>query len=90
MKHEDGKVRTATCDNPSRSGAQKDHRVSARRTFVRQNWDVPDQELCEMLDREKIALPKRYSEAGYKTWLDAWRERKSRIQVIFSTDRYSG
>jgi hypothetical protein len=87
---EDGKVRTAVRDKPSCSGAQKDHWVSARRTFLRQNRGVPDQELCEMLDREEMPLPKSYSEAGYKTWSDAWRERKSRIQVMFSKDRNSG
>lgn len=72
-----------------RSGAQKDHTVAARRVVVRQNGDVSDQELCEILDREHIALPRDWQNGDLKGWSDAWRERKSRIQVIFSKDRTS-
>jgi hypothetical protein len=89
-QHEDRKVRTAVRDKPTRSGPQKDHWVSARRTVVYQNGGIPDKELCGILDREKIPLPKGWLEAGYKTWSDAWRDRKSRIHVIFSRDRKSG
>jgi hypothetical protein len=84
---EDRKVRAAVHNKPSRSGAQKDHWVAARRIIVCQNRGVPDQELCEILDREKIPLPKDWLDDGYKTWLDAWRERKSNIQVLFSKHR---
>jgi hypothetical protein len=72
-----------------RPGAQKDHTVAARRVIVRQNLDVSDREVCEILDRERISLPKDWPDDGYKTWLAAWDERKERIQVIFSKDRKS-
>jgi hypothetical protein len=72
-----------------RPGAEKQHPVSARRTIVKQNPGIPGKELCEILDRESIRLPKRWAEAGFKTWVEAWREREQQIQVIFSKDRRS-
>jgi hypothetical protein len=72
-----------------RPGAEKQHAVSARRTIVKQNRGVPDKELCEILDREFIRLPKGWTEAGFKTWVEAWREREQKIHVIFSKDRHS-
>jgi len=75
--------------NPVRPGAGKEPAVAARRTVVRQNPGLPGKELCELLDHKGIHLPKRWPEAGFKTWVEAWRERQRQIQVIFSKDRNS-
>jgi hypothetical protein len=75
--------------NSLRPGAEKQHAVSARRTIVKQNRAISDKELCEILDREFIRLPRGWTEAGFKTWVEAWRERQQQIHVIFSKDRRS-
>jgi hypothetical protein len=73
-----------------RRGAQKEPAVAARRTIVRQNAEVTDKELCQILDRENIALPRRWEGAGFKTWSTAWTARQREIHVIFSKDRKPG
>lgn len=69
------------------AGATKDHGVAARRVLVSNNRDASDHELCEILDRERISLPRRWSERGFKGWAHAWSKQKRQIHVIFSKDR---
>jgi SRSO17 transposase len=78
---------TPAGQNPSRPGAGKEPAVAARRTIVRKNRGIPDEELCEYLDREETRLPKGWHEAGFKTWREAWHSRRRHIHVIFSKDR---
>jgi hypothetical protein len=74
-------------EHSTRPGAQKDHVVAARRTIVRQNPGITDKELCQILDRKNIALPKGWPEAGLKTWSEAWCTRRRNIHVIFAKNR---
>ena len=77
-------------ENPVRPGALRDPAVAARRTVVRQNTSIPDKELCDLLDRAAIRPPRRWLEAGFPTWAEAWRTRQRQIHEIFSKDRKPG
>jgi hypothetical protein len=76
-------------NNRLRPGAKEDPTVAARRTIVRQNTDVSDEELCHTLDYAKIGVPIRWKDAGVETWATAWAKHKRRIHVLFSKDRKS-
>jgi hypothetical protein len=73
--------------NKARRGPEKDPAVAGRRLLVQQNADLSAKELCELLDRERILPPPDWQLAGLNTWVEAWRKRKSNVQVIFSKDR---
>jgi hypothetical protein len=70
-----------------RRGPEKDHEVAGRRVLVRQNTDLSDKELCELLDRRGVSVPKGWPEEGRKNWTEAYLSRSKRIHVIFSKDR---
>ncbi len=70
-------------------GAEKQHMVAARRVIVRRQRDLSDKDLCALLDREHIGLPKPWQTAGFKTWTEVWPTKKRYIHVIFSKDRNS-
>ncbi len=84
---------TSTSRNPAlnlvRPGAKQDPGVASRRVIVRQNNDLSDKDLCELLDRQAIGVPIDWLDKGAKTWVEAWRTRKRQIHVIFSKDRRS-
>jgi hypothetical protein len=63
----------SVADKPFRPGAERQPMVAARRIIVLQNHGISDHELCELLDRERIPPPKGWPEAGFKTWVDAYR-----------------
>jgi hypothetical protein len=78
----DGKSRKSQVENPE---------VAKRRSIVKSNSTAKADDMCRIFDREKVPLPSKWQEAGFKSWADAYRRSnyRSRIDVLVSKDRHN-
>jgi hypothetical protein len=78
----DRKPTTPTRRKPERSNPE----IARRVALICCNPNVPAKEICEILDREKETLPVKWRAAGFKSWVQAYRDRnyRGRIQTLFS------
>jgi hypothetical protein len=74
---------------PRRRLGRGDPEVARRAALVRSNPHVPTDETCEILDRESVALPEKWQEAGFRKWIETYRNPKyrGRIDTMFAKDR---
>jgi hypothetical protein len=66
-----------------------DEEVAKRRAIVMSNPSMTARELCEIFDRRRVTLPKRWKDAGIDSWTKAYRQKeyRSRVQTLISKDR---
>jgi hypothetical protein len=84
-----GTLRRRNAPTPSRNS---DPEVAKRRALVRSNPGLSASEMCEIFDRERVPPPSKYVMAGFKSWLQAYKDSnyKSKIQILVSKDRRNG
>jgi hypothetical protein len=72
-----------------RRAERGDPEVAKRRALVRSNPNVPAHEMCEVLDTYGVALPRRYLEAGFRSWRKAYlsKQHRGRIDTLISKDK---
>ena len=66
-----------------------DPEVAKRRSIAKSNRYVSASEMCEIFDRERVPLPRRWSDAGFPSWTKAYRNSnyRRRIDTLISKDR---
>ncbi|MGA7918071.1 MAG: hypothetical protein WCA38_00270 [Candidatus Acidiferrales bacterium] len=68
---------------------RRDPEVLKRRGVVASNPDVSAREMCVIFDRKNVLLPSKWEQAVFRSWHQAYRDRKyrKRIHVLISKDR---
>jgi hypothetical protein len=68
---------------------KRDPEVAKRTALVGSNPGTSAQDMCEIFDRESVPLPRKWQEAGLKTWRQAYRDASyhSKIDTLISKDR---
>jgi hypothetical protein len=82
-------ARVVESKSSGRKPERRDPEVAKRSALVRSNPDTPAEDICKILDREKITLPAKWLGAGLQTWTKAYKDRnyRSRIHTLLSKDR---
>jgi hypothetical protein len=72
-----------------RKAERGDPEVAKRRALVRSNPNVVAHEMCDLLDSHSVELPRRYLEAGFRSWRKAYLSKKHRggIDTLISKDK---
>jgi hypothetical protein len=63
--------------------------VAKRAVIVRSNPSASADEMCAIFDRENVPLPRKWLDAGFSTWIKAYKNSsyRSRIQTLISKNR---
>jgi hypothetical protein len=64
--------------------------IAKRRALVQANPDASAYDLCIIFDQQGVPLPRKWVEAGLKSWVSAYKNSRyqNRLQVLISKDRY--
>lgn len=73
----------------SRRLERADAEVAKRAVLARANRNTPAGEMCEIFDHSNVRLPAKWLDAGFRTWIEAYRNSgyRSRIHTLISKDR---
>jgi hypothetical protein len=93
--HNESPIAESEPDKPSSSSPfvanqpKEDPEVAKRRALVKLNLGLKTGEMCQLFDREKVPLPRKWSEAGFASWEIACKDKHYRglIQTVISKDK---
>lgn len=66
-----------------------DEGAAKRRAIVKSNPNLSARELCELFDRLRVPVPRRWKDAEIEWWTKAYHQSRfrSRVQTLISNDR---